>query len=152
MTGGGEGRKKYQGVFRPFFRPRRWKMGGSSFFVPRTCVIEHKRCPTGKISQQQNQSQNRPVQNANTSHAAEACRLRASRRAEYASVDASGTRRKTRQFCAPGDAPVLRAGRRAGSARRETRRVSALERAECARRCSRGKRVGARGARASVRA
>ena len=44
-------------------------------------VIEHKRCPTGKISQQQNQSQNRPVQNANTSHAAEACRQRAWRRA-----------------------------------------------------------------------
>ena len=101
-------------------------------------MIEHKRCPTGNISQQQNQSQNKPVQNANTSHAAEACRLRASRRAEYASVDASGALRRTCQ---------LRAGKHPGQ-RRESRRVSAPERAECARRCAPSKRVGARGARA----
>ena len=76
-------------------------------------VIAHKRCPTGKTSQQQIQSQNRPVQNAYTSHAAEACRLRASRRAEYASADASGARRKTCQLRA-GRRADLRAERRAG--------------------------------------
>ena len=96
-----------------------------------SCVIEHKRCPTGKISQQQNQSQNKPVQNANTSHAAEACRLRAARRAGCASEDAPGARRKTRRLrarrragCASQDAPV---------ARRKTRRLRAGRRAVCRR-------------------
>ena len=78
-----------------------------------TSVIEHKRCPTGKRSQRRNQSQNRPVQNTNTSHAAEACRLRASRRVEYASADASGARRRTCRLRARRRAG-LRVGRRAG--------------------------------------
>ena len=122
-------------------------------------VIEHERCSTSKISQQQNQSQNRPVQNANTSHAAEACRLRAARRAGYASEDAPGARRKThwlragrravcapheRAACAPQDAPL---------ARRKTRRLRAAKRAGCApqdapvaRRKTRGLHAGRRAA------
>ena len=93
-------------------------------------VIEHKRCSTSKISQQQNQSQNNPVQNAITSHAAEACRLRAARRAGCALEDAPGARRETRRLrvarragCAPENAPV---------ARRKTRRVRAARLAVCA--------------------
>ena len=53
--------------------------------------------------------------------------------------------------CTSHDVPVARRKTR-WSARRETRRVSAPERAESARRCARGKRVGARGARVSERA
>ena len=90
-------------------------------------VIQHKRCLTGRITQQQNQSQNRPVQNEINSQAAEACRLRAARRAGCASEDAPGVRRKTRRLhakrradCAPEDAPFPR---------RKTRRL----RAACAR-------------------
>ena len=93
-------------------------------------VIEHKRCPTGKISQQQNQSPNKPVQNQKFSHAAEACRLPAARRAGCASEDAPGARRKTHRLragrragCAPQDAPL---------ARRKTRRLRAARRAESA--------------------
>ena len=101
-------------------------------------VIEHKRCPTGNISQQQNQSQNRPVQNANTPHAAKACRLRAARRAECASENAPGARRTTRRLRAARRAG-LRAGRRAGcasqdapGARRKTRCLRAEGHAVCA--------------------
>ena len=102
----------------------------------RNTVIEHKRCPTGKIPQQQNQNQNRPVQNANTSHAAEAPTarrktrwVRVGRRAGCASQNATVARRKTRRVraarragCAPQDAP---------GARRKTRRERAARRAGC---------------------
>ena len=81
----------------------------------------------------------------NTSHAAEACRLRAPRRAGCASEDAPGARRKTHRLragrcagCAPHDAPLarrktcrLRAARRAESAPRDApvaRRVRARAR------------------------
>ena len=115
-------------------------------------MIEHKRCPTGKISQQQNQSQNSPVQNANTSHAAEACRLRASRRAGCTSQDVPVARRKTRcMVCASGDAPVCASGDAPGK-RAGAHGVCASVRAEQARRCARSVRVGARGARSSARA
>ena len=113
-------------------------------------VIEHKRCPTENVSHQQNQNQNRPIQNCNTSHVAKACRLRASNRAEYALVDASGARRRTCQLRA-GRRASLRAGKRAGQARPSARSVrvgahgaSASVRAKHARRSARSTRVGAR--------
>ena len=86
---------------------------------------------------------NHPVQNANTSHTAEACRLRAARRDGCASEVAPGVRRKTRR---------LRAGRRAGCApheaplaRRTTRRLRAVRRAGCTPRARAGPSVLFRG-------
>ena len=110
-------------------------------------VIEHKRCPTGKISQQQNQSPNRPVQNANTSHDVEACRLRAGRRATLRAgrravlrvERRAGLRAGRRAVCAPGDAPFCALGDApvcapgdAPVARRKTRQLRAGRRAVCA--------------------
>ena len=107
-----EGSKKEEVGDSSFFRSRRWKMGG---------VIEHKSCPTGRISQQQNQNQNRPVQ----------------RRADCAPLDALGARRKTRRVrvarrtgCAPEDAPGAR--RTTRRLRAATRRLRAARRAACA--------------------
>ena len=113
-------------------------------------MIERKRRPTSKNTQQPNQSPKEQVQKSNTSHAEEACRLRAGRRAVHARreravlragarVSAPGARRSARReraaqragsapFCAPEDARA---------ARRETCRG-----APCARRvraaCARG--------------
>ena len=115
-----------------------------------TTVIERKRRPTSKNTQQPNQSPKEQVQKSNTSHAEEACRLRAGRRAVLragsAPFSAPGARRSARRerasarreravqragsapFCAPEDARA---------ARRETCRG-----APCARRvraaCARG--------------
>ena len=136
--------------------PTRLACSMSEFWIQH--VIEHKRCLTGGKSQQQNQSQNRPVQNPNTSHAAEACQLRAGRRAEYASVDAPGACRRTCQLCAGRRAGLRRETRRvsapkdAASKRAEAREVCASARAGQVRRCARSTRVGAPGACASVRA
>ena len=122
-------------------------------------VIERKCRPTGKISQQPNQSPNRQVQKANTSHAAEACRMRAGRRASRVPGDTPFCAPGDTPFCAPGDAPfcaprdalvlragrraVLRAERRAGSARRETRWFCAPGDALVLRAaCARGRRAG----------
>ena len=113
-----------------------------------------KACP-GMIAHQQNHSPNSPIQNANTSHAVEACRLHAGRRASLrvgrraglrvgrragcASEDAPGDAPGDAPFCAPGNAPVARRNARREtrretrrSARRETRRLRVARRAGCA--------------------
>ena len=122
-------------------------------------MIERKRRPTSKNTQQPNQSPKEQVQKSNTSHAEEACRLRAGRRAIRVPRDtllcasrdarfcAPGARRSARReravlravsapFSAPGDAPFC-APEDARAARRETCRG-----APCARRvraaCARG--------------
>jgi len=99
-------------------------------------VIERKRRPTSKNTQQPNQSPKEQVQKSNTSHAEEACRLRAGRRAVLragsAPFSAPGARRSVRRervaqragsapFCAPArrERAVLRAGRRAGCTSRD---------------------------------
>ena len=125
-------------------------------------VIEHKRCPTGNKSQLQNLSQYRQFQNANTSHAAETCRICAGRcaglrvgrravlrvgRCANLSVERRiGLRAGRSAGCASQDASVARrktrrllvarravfAPRDALFARRKTRRLRATRRAECA--------------------
>ena len=120
-------------------------------------MIDHKRCPTGHISQQQKQSLKKTVQNANTSHAAVACRLRAARRAECASEDAPGARHTTRRLragrraaCASPNAPLSRrktrrfARRITRCSRARRRAVCALEDAPSARRKTRRLRAGRR--------
>ena len=102
-------------------------------------MIEHERCPTEKISQQQNQSLNKQVQNVSTSHAVEACRqcagrrtsLRVEKRAGCASGDAPFCAPGDALFCAPGDALVCAPGN-APVARRKTRRMRAGRRPGCA--------------------
>ena len=115
------------------------------------CVIERKRRPTSKYTQQPNQSPKEQVQKSNASHAEEACRLRAGS-AQFSAPGAHrSARRETRRsarreravqragsapFCAPEDAPFC-APEDARAARRETCRG-----APCARRvraaCARG--------------
>ena len=117
-------------------------------------VIERKRRPTSKNTQRPNQSPKEQVQKSNTSHAEEACRLRARRRAIRVPRDTLLCASRDAQFCAPGarrsarrERAVLRAVSAPGarrSARRETRRS--------ARRKTRGlhvvRRAGARRVRA----
>ena len=120
-------------------------------------VVEHKSCPTGKISQQQKPESTLTGSECKCAgrrrvHAAEACRmraarcagLRAGRRAGCAPEDARVARLKTcrlhaarRAGCTPQDVPVARrktcqlhAARRAGGApcARRVRAVCALQR------------------------
>ena len=126
--------------------------------------LSTKNCPTEKISQLQKPESktdrfrmqilharlHAPVcAGRRRAHAAEACRLRAARRAECASQDAPVARRKMRRLrvarragCAPQDAPVARrktrglhAGRRAACMPEDVplaRRKTCRERAVCA--------------------
>ena len=97
-------------------------------------MIERKRRPTSKYTQQPNQSPKEQVQKSNTSHAEEACRLRAGRRASLRvgrrAVRVPGSTPlcapEDARFCAPGarrsarrERAVLRAGRRAGCTSRD---------------------------------
>ena len=81
-------------------------------------MIERKRRPTSKNTQQPNQSPKEQVQKSNTSHAEEACRLRAGRRAvlraRSAPFSAPEAHRSARR-----ERAVLRAGRRASCTSRD---------------------------------
>ena len=113
-------------------------------------VIERKRRPTSNNTQQPNQSPKEQVQKSNTSHAEEACRLRAGRRAVRVPRDTLLCASRDARFCAPGarssarrERAVLRAGKRAV--------LRAGRRAGCTSRDVPGRAVCAPGAR-SVRA
>ena len=122
------------------------------------CVIERKRRPTSKNTQQPNQSPKEQVQKSNTSHAEEACRLRAGRRAIRVPRDTQLCASRDARFCAPGarrsahrERAVLCTGSApfsAPGARRSARRVTRRS----ARRKTRGlhvvRRAGARRVRA----
>ena len=118
-------------------------------------VIEHKRCPTGKISQHKTRVKTDRFR-MQTLHTPQ-------RRAGCAPLDASSTRLLTRRVhvagragcapedalvCASGDAPVCASGDAPVCASGD----APGKRAGCARRCARSKRVCARGARVPGRA
>ena len=80
-------------------------------------MIERKRRPTSKNTQQPNQSPKEQVQKSNTSHAEEACRLRAGRRAIRVPRDTLLCASRDARFCAPGDARFCAPGARRSACR-----------------------------------
>ena len=106
-------------------------------------VIERKRRPTSKYTQQPNQSPKEQVQKSNTSHAEEACRLRAGRRASACRETRCSARRETRGSARRETRGSARWETRR-SARRETRRSAHRETRRAARRETRELRAGRR--------